>query len=147
MRILKVEYSLPILQKMADKGKWSIAKDWQILIFSDDGLIQLDVLRGFWTDLASVPKALRGVFDNGSSDIGILVSALFHDAIYATHLLSKELADEIFRKLLVYFRMSRFKARLYWLAVHLFGGDAWQFLSPETAKTDLKLIKLKWMDK
>ena len=136
------------MQKLADKDKWAYAGDWVCaIVLKDEGVLHLKIKRGYWTDLASVPQALRGAFDNGSGHYGVLISSQVHDAIYSTHYFSKEFADQIFYSLLRYFGMGYIKAKLYYMAVDLFGNRAWDFLSEDEALKDRELVKFQWLSK
>lgn len=134
--------------KMVENGKWEYVSKWDIeIVLHRSGVLRLSIRPGYWTDLASVPKALRGAFDNGSWDYGVLIASQVHDALYSTHYLSKTFSDDLFEQLLLYYGMGKIKARLYWLAVHLFGNSAWEVLSDEQMATDRHLIDFHWDDK
>ena len=143
-----METQAPCLQKLADKDKWAYACDWVCaIVLKDEGVLHFSVKRGYWTDLASVPQALRGAFDNGSGDYGVLISSQVHDANYSTHYFSKDFADELFYAMLRFYGMGYIKAKLYYAAVHLFGDRAWDYLSESEASRDRDLIKVKWLSK
>lgn len=134
--------------KMVENGKWEYVSKWDIeIVLHGSGVLRLSIRPPYWTDLASVPKALRGAFDNGSGEFGVLIASQVHDALYSTHYLSKTFSDDLFEQLLRYYGMGRAKARLYWLAVHLFGGSAWNVLSDEQMVNDRHLIDFHWDDK
>lgn len=144
-KIKKVIASAPALQKLADRDKWAYAQDWECeLAFSTCGTINIKIRKGYWTDLASVPRGLRGLFDNGSGEYGVLVASQIHDMIYSTHYFYKDMADELFFQLLRFYKMSYAKAKLYYLAVHWFGDKAWETLSPEEQERDQALCSVFW---
>ncbi len=134
--------------KMVENGRWEYASKWDIeIVLHGSGVLRLAVHPPYWTDLASVPKAFRGAFDNGSWEFGVLIASQVHDALYSTHYLSRTFADDLFEQLLLYYGMKPIKARLYWLAVHLFGNGAWEVISEEQMATDRHLIEFHWDDK
>ena len=144
-KIKSVKACAPVLQKLADKDKWAYAADWECEIrWATCGAFHVKIRKGYWTDLASVPRGLRGLFDNGSGDYGVLVASQVHDMLYSTHYVSKDMADDLFHTLLRFFKMSCVKARLYYMAVHLFGDKAWETLSPEEQERDQALCSVFW---
>ena len=142
MKIEKVECVAPALRKMPKKGVWEYAEDWMATIrLKGEGRLVFRIKAGYWTDLASVPKALRGAFDNGSAEYGVLVASQVHDCLYSSHYTSKDFADDIFLKLLRHYGMSRIKSYLYYSAVSLFGRSAWEGADEE----DRKFISFCWL--
>lgn len=147
MKIVKVETTAPVLRKLTKRDNWEYAAEWKAAIhMKDTGVLRLRILPGYWTDLASVPQALRGAFDNGSGDFGVLIASQVHDMLYSTHYLSKDFADTLFRLLLRYYKMSAFKAWLYYEAVALFGSSAWE-ASDLDLNADRALCALDWLAK
>lgn len=145
MKIRSIDCEPPILRKVPKKNYWEYAANWAVRIrTAKDGMITLTIQVGYWTDLASVPKALRGMFDNGSAEYGVLVASQIHDALYSTHYLSKELSDEIFYRALKYYKMNCAKAWLYYKAVSWFGDSAWEYHDETLAERDRELIRILW---
>lgn len=143
----KVSCDSPEL-KMVENGKWEYVSKWDIeIVLHESGVLRLSIRPGYWTDLASVPRALRGAFDNGSAEFGVLIASQVHDALYSTHYLSRTFADDLFEQLLLHYGMGKIKARLYWLAVHLFGNSAWEVLSEEQMFEDRRLCTMTWLDR
>jgi hypothetical protein len=70
---------------------------------------------GFVWDLASVPKFFRGIVDNDSQES--IIAAMCHDAMFTGHLLPFHEANDVFYGLLRQAGESRFKSRIYWIAV------------------------------
>lgn len=95
------------------------------LIWSDPVFGEITVPVGFSSDLASIPRALRGLeaFDpNGISRR----PAVTHDWLYGgdrSH--GKDWADSFLKAALEAEGMGRELAYAYWLAVHECGGAAW----------------------
>lgn len=84
---------------------------------------RLVVPRGFITDLASVPRALRGVLDiNGASR----APAVLHDFAYCSHWSgSREKADALFRDALEACGVGAIARYMYWRGVRLGGRQYW----------------------
>jgi len=70
---------------------------------------------GFVWDLASVPKFFRSIVDNDSQES--IIAAMCHDAMFTGHLLPFREANDVFHGLLRQAGASRFKSRIYWIAV------------------------------
>lgn len=148
MRIKTVIATAPALRKLPKRDHWEYAEDWDCVIHTEDeGVISIRIKKGYWSDLASVPRPLRGAFDNGSGEFGVLIASQVHDLLYSTHYLSKDFADTLFHDILRHYGMNRLKAWLYYQAVHLFGDDAWEVLSDDEMEKDRKLCSLHWADK
>lgn len=147
MKIVKVETKAPALRKLPEGNRWEYAELWSCRIhLKGEGVLAVRIAPGYWTDLASVPKALRGAFDNGSGDYAVLVASQVHDMLYSTHYLSKDFSDELFRLLLRFYKMSALKAWLYYEAVALFGRSAWE-ASDLDLNADRALCALDWLAK
>lgn len=87
----------------------------------------IEVPNGFESDGASVPRFLwRVVFPPGDSKA--LFAAFCHDYVYRTHPAgwTKELADLMFRDLLIERGVPRVRAELAYLGVKLFGRKSWE---------------------
>jgi len=70
----------PILQPIAGKLRlFRLHEDWTVVL---DGK-ELDIPKGFETDLASIPKLFENVIDN--DDPVILCPSIVHDYLFSTH--------------------------------------------------------------
>lgn len=148
MKIDKVETTAPVLRKLPKKDNWEYAELWSCRIhLKGEGVLQVRIAPGYWTDLASVPKALRGAFDNGSGEFRVLVASQLHDMLYSTHYMSKEFADGLFHAVLRHYGMGSVKAWLYFQAVHLFGDKAWETISDAEMEADRRLCSFQWLAK
>lgn len=87
-----------------------------------DAQITVTCPRGFVTDLASIPRPLRGLLDvNGRSRL----PAVIHDWLYAAQTVTRAQADDLLRRMLLEQGMSPAAARLYWLGVRAGGWVSW----------------------
>jgi len=147
MKISGVETAPPILRKLPNGDRWEYAELWSCRIhLKGEGVLAVRIAPGYWTDLASVPRALRGAFDNGSGDFGVLIASQVHDMLYSTHYVSKEFSDDLFRRVLRFYGMGSCKANLYYYAVRLFGGDAWNG-NEDDIEFDRKFCVFEWLDR
>lgn len=84
---------------------------------------EIVVPRGFITDLASIPRALRGVLNvNGRSR----KAAVLHDWGYCKQWASRTEIDALFRRALIAEGMHPALARTYWLGVRAGGWIYWR---------------------
>jgi hypothetical protein len=87
----------------------------------DDGM-PLTVPTGFVTDLASVPRMLRGMLDVAGRSRR---AAVLHDWLYTTQTLSRAHCDAIFRNALTAEGVSIAGRWIYWAGVRVGGWLAW----------------------
>lgn len=85
------------------------------------------VPRGFRTNLASIPKVLRGFFSTYGRHSK---AAVLHDYLYAAHEASgrpvtRREADDVFRDAMEILGVPALRKNAYHLAVRMFGGGAW----------------------
>lgn len=147
--IKNIKCTAPCLTKGLAKGLWEYHEPWQCEIQTDSGVYSIIIMPGYWTDLASVPKAVRNIFDIGASEYGVLIASQVHDALYSTHYMSKDFADKIFYEILRYYGMNFVKANIYYKAVSWFGNNAWDDADIHVGQmeADKQLIMFKWNDK
>lgn len=83
--------------------------------FSDTSWLEFRFWPGFLTDLASVPRFMRGIVENG--DVRMLIAVLIHDYLYSTHALPFEYANELMYQVSVHNGYPRARAWLSLVAV------------------------------
>lgn len=106
------------------RGAWRIAE----LVSYDNGVVSVTVPKGFVTDLASIPKALRWFVSN--DDYRVIRPAIIHDWLYLKHRvdggsISRAQADLLFYEMLRVEGMGVIKAKLMYAAVRIGGWAAW----------------------
>ena len=95
--------------------RWRVAEDW-----TAHGVT---VPAGFDTDLASFPRVVEPIMHRNSWCW--IAAGVLHDHAYRTHYSSRADADELLRSVAVAEGAPRWRARVVWLAVRLFGWRAW----------------------
>lgn len=108
------------------------------------GTVVLQIHPGFMTDLASVPWVAKKIVDDGTREIAMTKAALVHDALYATHYLSRAVADQFFRDILLLEGWSNWRASLAYRSVRLFGWHAYNSCD-ETKDEDRRFIDREWV--
>ena len=143
--ITHIECEPPIQRKLPKKDIWELVEDWECKIHTKhNGILIYTIKAGYWWDLASVPRPLRGMVDNGSHEYAILVSTLIHDVNYDTHLLKQKDADKLLYEMLKWYKTSCWKPAMYYIAVYAFGKFAYNAFDPKQMEIDLTLCHLNW---
>lgn len=83
----------------------------------------VNVPRGFVTDLASIPRILWPVLPPTER---YTHAAIVHDFLYWEQTVSREVADKIFRISMIELGVSRWKLNIIYLSVKFLGGPAWR---------------------
>lgn len=110
-----------VLEADARPDNWIVRAP---LVWCDALYGRLAVPEGFYTDLASIPRALRNLpaFDpNGKSRR----PAVVHDWLYQCQSHPKSFADEFLRAALIAEGVSPDAAEAFYEAVRLFGQNSW----------------------
>ena len=98
--------------------------EWVVLapLRWESGGVVVTTPRGFITDLASIPRSLRGVLSvTGRSR----KAAVTHDWGYCSQGMSRAETDELFRRCLISEGVSPAVARIYWAGVRCAGLMYW----------------------
>jgi hypothetical protein len=92
------------------------------------------VPKGFITDLASIPKPLRGLIEvNGKHR----KAAVLHDYLYCSQMLARKDADALFLEAMELLGVSTLQRNVMWLGVRAGGGLYWnKRTSPEDTIQD-----------
>ncbi|MCU7845304.1 MAG: DUF1353 domain-containing protein [Candidatus Thiodiazotropha sp. (ex Monitilora ramsayi)] len=88
-------------------------------------LVRITVLPGMETDGASIPRLFWRLI--GGPFTGRYVgAALIHDGLYASELLPREVADNIFKAAMLSLNVPAWKASIMFWAVRMGGGGVWK---------------------
>ena len=89
---------------------------------SDVAGITITVPVGFETDFCSVPRVpiAYDLLGNRARKAGTI-----HDFLYTSHLVSRQLADEVLREMLLLEGVDHQEAMAFYLAVRACGGSHW----------------------
>lgn len=110
-------FTTPLRLEATRPGHWVLLND---LIW--DGEERIVVPAGTSTDLASIPRPLRGILQqNGVSRR----PAVLHDYLYSSRSVTRAQADAIFRQALAAEGMGGLGRFTYWAGVRLGGRFAW----------------------
>ena len=147
----RVRYRLPKLRASGDGETKILVKDYSVrltlfplpfTLFSP--AIIISIRQGFRTDGASIPQRLRRFIGHPFDHVR-LIAAVCHDAIYATHLLPRILADFIYYLALRQCsHMPRAYAFAEYLALRARGKEAWQEKTPESIAEARKLVRCRF---
>lgn len=98
---------------------------WQTLeplVWVDNRQI-ITVKKGFIFDFASVPKPITNLFPKSGARYDR--ASCLHDWLYATKMLSRDEADEIFLRAMLSDKVGKIRAYTMYYAVRAFGWIAW----------------------
>ena len=115
------------LDEFGDRGDLRILCGGVLIFvkFENSSWLELDFRPGFITDLASVPRPLRGIVDQ--DDGRILPAVLVHDYLFATRRLPFRYTNRLFYRMMRANGYPRFRSWLAWLAVSSPAGRrAWR---------------------
>ncbi|UDQ99399.1 DUF1353 domain-containing protein [Lentisphaerota bacterium WC36G] len=119
-----------------DLHQMRVQKD---IIFIFNGY-KITILKGFLFDGASIPQFFWST--TGSPfDFRFLIAALIHDALYASELLPRKEADEIFLLLLKYYGVSYYNRNKIYLGVRIGGGNVWKTHTQESITEARNFVK------
>lgn len=141
-----IRHRLPKLRAAGD-GTRILVKDYvetlrlvPILPFS----VTISIRSGFRTDGASIPVPLRRFIGNPFDTVR-LIAAVCHDAIYATHLVPRIVADFIYYLALRQCsHMPRAYAFAEYLALRAGGKAAWNEKTPESIAENRKRVRVRF---
>lgn len=101
------------LRVLDDPGWFEVAND-----VTYEGSFFYVVKEGTKTDLASIPRIMRMVFQKTGPS---RKPAVFHDDMYGRQWETRKICDEAFREMLMSRGMSKFVANIYYLGVRAGG--------------------------
>ena len=109
--------------------KVNIIKE-DVFILLEDVMVEslgykITVKAGFDFDGASIPQALWSVYGNPLSG-KFRIAALIHDALYASQIVSREVADAIFLDLMKQHEVGYLKRQSMYYAVRSAGWYRWK---------------------
>lgn len=113
------------------KSSLSFENDW----------IKVTIKKGLITNGASIPRAFWSII--GCPMSGLYVgSAIIHDGLYGSHILTKEESDMLFLDMMTHNGVSKIKRTLMFWAVKYAGKSAWDATSDEEADVLKKFITI-----
>lgn len=142
MKVLNVYAQRPIVSIVDDRNI-KFEKKCYIDVVTDEGLLSYTIKPGFITNGRSGPTIIDGFAPHFGND-AMLVAWIVHDCNYY-ELLSKDLADEILRQMLIKAGLSKFRSSVVKKSVQWFGDNAYG-LSTDEDKEMRKYIVFEWTD-
>lgn len=107
--------------KPAEENLWVL--DTPLIYSFPDGTVTITVPAGFKCDLESTPWYIRWYLPANSKRN---TAAVIHDWLYTTHECTKELADLLYKQVLLDIGVDDKTAVKMYYAVKLFGGSRWK---------------------
>lgn len=111
------------------------------LTYTSENLMKVKVSKGLITDGASIPRFLWSIIGcplNGK----YVGSAIVHDALYKSHVLTRKESDKLFLEMLKDNGVGALKRNLMYLAVRVGGYFAWRQYSDDMVEFNKVLVKI-----
>lgn len=108
MIIKKIEYYNLNFAPVAER-RMKASDDITVKIYTDEGVLKYDIKEGFYTDFRSGGKLVDLVLPWMSNPL-YTVAVLIHDANYASQYLTFEESNNLFKSMLIFSGLSKFKA-------------------------------------
>ena len=152
MKVIKITTNHTLLVTPLGDRLYRVGTPIKITIATDEGTLVYSFKEGFITNFRSGgPLVDRFVDQIGDAEKAICY--LVHDAAYTPckacdgeHPISKALADTILRESLILAGMSKWKARIVYTIVYLFGDSAYED-DDNLTFANSKLFSFEWRDK
>ncbi len=112
-----------IVSPLKDGRRWQLRKSFTYHFGSQHSRFIIRVPKGFITDFASVPRFLWGWIPYWGK---WGKASVIHDYLYQTHQVERSIADAIFYEAMLVEGTKKWKARLMYRAVRLFGFLSWK---------------------
>ena len=140
-----IRYRLPKLRASGDGETKILVKDFHIVLPVMPFLaVAISIRHGFRTDGASIPVPLRRYIGHPFDTVR-LIAAVCHDAIYATHLVPRIVADFIYYLALRQCsHMPRAYAFAEYLALRARGKEAWNEKTPSDIAEGRRLVRVRF---
>lgn len=110
----------PIIEGQ-NSGMWRLMDDYCVDLHG----WALIINRGFEFDGASIPRICWRMVGH-PMQLPMLAAAITHDALYASEIVAREIADRIFRDLMQELGIGWAKRNAVYFAVRSFGGLVWR---------------------
>ena len=114
-------FARPHLEPVLEKNYYELIEPWLVRAPGMD----FTVPKGFIFDGASIPRALWRLCGS-PYDAPRVIAALAHDFLYATHICTRKEADQIYRDMQIALGIAKYKARIEYRVLRIFGGIAWR---------------------
>ena len=113
---------------------WELAENCVISMHTDEGVLTMDIAKGYVTDFRSPRGVLGDIVDIFTPNTGTNAQAccyLFHDCCYTMdangdHPVTRNVADELLYESLKYCGMSGLRAAVIWDTVRTLGEGPWE---------------------
>jgi len=117
-------FTSPLIVSPLDDGRrWRLWREFTYHIGTEYSKDFVHVATGFVTDFASVPSFLWWWLPSWGR---YGKAAVLHDHIYQTHCKTRKEADDIFLEAMLVSGTKRWKAKIMFWGVRLFGFLAWK---------------------
>lgn len=123
-------------------NEWTLTNDYQTAVAVSGVTYTVSIKSGFKSDGVSISKVLQWPLGLTRDSPSIIRGAICHDAIYAAHLLNKQIADSILYAACLQDGTAPDKAMAVYEAVHDWGFIAWDGYSRAEIAAEREMVKI-----
>lgn len=143
----------PLEVTFAGENLYRLAIDYQVDIYTDEGLLRWNLLAGFPTNMRSGSHAIDPVIPKFTDNREYNAALLCHDAAYTKtcdgeHYITKLLADTLLRQMVVLSgQLGNIRAGLMYRMLRMFGNSAYEEDNTGCYAGADAFMKFQWRDK
>ena len=123
-------------------NEWTLTNDYQTSETVSGVTYTVTIKEGFKTDGASIPGTLAWPLGLNRDSPSIIRGAVIHDALYASELVERQVADSILYAACLQDGTDPDKARAIWQAVHEWGFIVWDSHTPDSIKQARAMVSV-----
>jgi hypothetical protein len=124
---------------------WILTDDWSETFKSRSGIYRIYIKKGFDFDGMTMPRFAWSITGYYPSSPLCMSPALIHDALYCSHLVSKEDADDAFLNSLVREGVPFLARNTFTMAVRVFGKNYYDGHSEKEIKENLDFVSVEML--
>ena len=117
------KFTTPLNIDLLDQNKWKLQKSFEYHVGCYPSKEIIVVPAGFITDFASVPRIFWNIFPPAGR---YGKAAIIHDWCYQTAFQNRRRSDEIFLEGMKVLKVKKWKYKIIYYSVRLFGGIVWK---------------------
>ena len=121
-------FTKPLVVRKRSDGMWELTESFEYHVGKEGSNDKVEVLKGFKTDFASVPRPFWVIFPPDGQWTG---AAVVHDFLYWTQARTRKESDGIFLEAMGVLGVPYWKRKIMHRAVRSFGWLPWNKRSKE----------------
>ncbi len=117
-------FTTELVIRHIDGKKWEVMQPFRYRIGYRASDLMVTVPVGYITDFASIPRVFWMIVGHPAGKHG--KAAVIHDRLYSTHEYSRKRSDQIFYEAMGVSGVRRWKRKVIYRSVRMFGMFAWK---------------------